>query len=268
MRTWPRPAEGVEGVPAAAPLRVLVTRPRAQAAPLVAALRAAGIDAAALPLIDIAAPADPGAVQRAWQELPACALAMFVSANAVHHFMRLRPAQAAWPAHLLAGSTGPGTSAALRAAGVPPQLLVEPAGEVYDSEALWQQLRTRDWAGQRVLVVRGEGGRDWFAAQMGAAGAAVQFVAAYERRPPALDAAACALLDAALAQPQRHCWLISSSQAAAHLAQLAPATDWSAAAALAPHARIVAALQALGFGRVRLVAANADAVAAALGPVP
>ncbi|HMO46511.1 MAG TPA: uroporphyrinogen-III synthase [Rubrivivax sp.] len=253
---------------AAVPLRVLVTRPRAQAEPMAAALRAAGIDAAALPLIDIAAPSDPGAVQRSWQALPACALVMFVSANAVQHFMRLRPARAAWPAHVLAGSTGPGTSAALRAAGVPPQLLVEPAGEVYDSEALWHELRTRDWTGQHVLVVRGEGGRDWFAEQLGAAGATVQFAAAYERRPPALDAAARALLAAALAQPQRHCWLISSSQAAAHLAHLAPAADWSGATALAPHARIVAALQALGFGRVRLVAANAGAVAAALGAVP
>ena len=140
-------------------MRVLITRPRAQADPLVTELRAGGIDAVALPLIDIAPAADPLAVRQAWDRLPACALAMFVSANAVLHFMRLRPAQAAWPAGVLAGSTGPGTSAALREAGVPPSLLVEPAGAVFDSEALWQRLRDRDWMGRQVLVVRGEGGR-------------------------------------------------------------------------------------------------------------
>lgn len=245
-------------------MRVIVTRPVAQAQPLVAELRAAAIDAVALPLIDIAAPSDSGVVQRAWLDLPACALVMFVSANAVRCFMQLRPASTEWPARLLAGATGPGTSAALREAGVPAQLIVEPAGEVFDSEALWQQLRKRDWVGQRVWVVRGEGGRDWLAEQLGAAGARVQFVAAYERRPPMLDAAGRALLAAALVQPRRHCWVVSSSQAVAHLAQLAPQADWSQASALAPHPRIVAALQALGFGRVRLVAADAAALSAAL----
>ncbi len=249
-------------------MRVLITRPRAQAETLVAELRAGGIDAAALPLIDIAPAADAQAVRQAWHRLPACALAMFVSANAVQHFMRMRPAQASWPTGVLAGSTGPGTSAALREAGVPPPLRVEPVGEVFDSEALWQRLRGRDWAGRQVLVVRGEGGRDWLAEQLGAAGATVQFVAAYARRPPVLDAAGQALLEAALAQPLAHLWVIGSSEAVGHLARLAPQADWWRAAALAPHPRIVDALQRLGFGRVRQVAAGAAALASALREGP
>ena len=249
-------------------MRVLITRPRAQAEALAAELRAAGIDAVALPLIDIAPVADPHAVQQAWHRLPACALAMFVSANAVQHFMRLRPAQVGWPAGELAASTGPGTSAALRTSGVPPSLLVQPAGTVFDSEALWQRLRDRDWAGRRVLVVRGEGGRDWLAEQLGAAGATVHFVAAYARRPPALETTGRALLDAALAQPQAHLWVIGSSEAVGHLARLAPQADWSRAAALAPHPRIAEALQRLGFGQVRQVAAGAAALAAALREGP
>ena len=227
-----------------------------------AELRAAGIEAVALPLIDIAPVADEQPLREAWRRLDTYALLMFVSANAVQHFMRLQPASAAWPAQLLAASTGPGTSAALREAGVPPALLVEPAGEVFDSEALWQQLRTRDWQGRRVLVVRGEGGRDWLAEQLRERGATVDFVAAYRRCPPQLDAAARSLLDAALAQPQQHLWAISSSEAAAHLARLAPQADWRAAVAVAPHPRIVQALQQLGFGQVRLAPADAAALAA------
>lgn len=47
------------------PLRLIVTRPREQALPWVQALRAAGIDAQALPLIDIAPPADAAPVRAA-----------------------------------------------------------------------------------------------------------------------------------------------------------------------------------------------------------
>ena len=84
-------------------MRLIVTRPRAQADALVAELRVEGVDAVALPLIDIAPVADPQPLREAWASLGTCALAMFVSANAVQHFMRLRPPAAGWPPQLLAG---------------------------------------------------------------------------------------------------------------------------------------------------------------------
>lgn len=244
-------------------MRVIVTRPRAQAEPLVAQLQRLGIDAVALPLIDIAPATDPAPVQAAWRELDGLALLMFVSANAVQHFMRQRPPGRHWPDQVLAGSTGPGTSAALREAGVPRAALVEPQGVVFDSEALWQQLRGRDWQGRRVRVVRGEDGRDWLAEQLRAAGAEIDFVAAYRRLPPQPDAAACALLAAARAQPRQHLWAFGSSQAVSHLEGLAPLADWAQAMAVAPHPRIVAAARRLGFGAVRQVAGDAESLAAA-----
>ena len=51
-------------------LRVIVTRPLAQARPWVDALRAKGIDAVALPLIEIAALDDVQPLCTAWQQLP------------------------------------------------------------------------------------------------------------------------------------------------------------------------------------------------------
>jgi uroporphyrinogen-III synthase len=171
--------------------------------------------------------------------------------------MRQRPAGLAWPAATLAGATGPGTSAALRAAGVPAHLLVEPAGQVFDSEALWLQLQARDWQGRRVCVVRGEGGRDWLAEQLAARGAEVEFVAAYRRGLPRWNADAQAVLAEALALPREHVWSFSSSQAVAHLNRLAPVADWSGATALASHPRIAAALRSMGFGHVGLAPADA-----------
>ena len=240
---------------------VIVTRPAAQAGPWVNALQALGLDAQALPLIGIAPPHDLTPVRAAWSGLAHQRLVMFVSANAVEHFFAARPAGALWPAALPAGSTGPGTSAALRSAGV--RLIEEPAADApqFDTEALWARLAGQPWLGAQVLIVRGEGGRDWFADTLRAQGAAVTFVAAYRRLPPTLDAAGAALLAAALATPSQHRWLFSSSEAVAHLQALAPAADWSASSACASHRRIAQAAQQAGFGQVDVVAPTPEAVA-------
>jgi len=252
--------------PLAALPRVLVTRPQQQAQAMVADLREAGIDALALPLIEIRPVADARPLQQAWASIGELSLLMFVSANAVQAFMAQRPAGYAWPARMLAGSTGPGTSAALREAGVPAAALVEPAGADFDSEALWLQLRARDWAGRRVLVVRGEQGRDWLAEQLDRAGATVAFLAAYERHVPCWRAEERALLGQALGSPARWLWLFSSSEAVANLGRLAPGADWSQAAAMASHPRIEAAARRLGFGRVSLGPLSPAAVHQQLRP--
>ncbi|MBP6903078.1 MAG: uroporphyrinogen-III synthase [Burkholderiaceae bacterium] len=246
--------------------RLLVTRPQPQADEWVARLQALGLQAAALPLLAIGDAPQATAVPAAWATLPGRALVMFVSPTAVQRFFAGRPAGAAWPAGTLAGSTGPGTAAALRAQGLAEPLLVTPPDDAprFDSEALWLQLQQRRpppvWPGARVLIVRGEGGRDWLAGTLAEAGAQVDFVEAYRRQPPRLDAAGQALLAAAVAAPQAHAWLVSSSEALGHLARLAPAADWSAACALATHPRIAESAQALGFGRVHRVSPSPLAV--------
>jgi uroporphyrinogen-III synthase len=244
-------------------VRLIVTRPAAQAAAWVDQFRALGLDARALPLIEIAPLADDGGLRAVWRTLEAVSLVVFVSANAVQHFFDARPPGAAWPDAVLAGSTGPGTSAALRAAGVEGQSLVEPAADApaFDSEALWAQLSPRHWRDRSVLVVRGEEGRDWLADTLRGRGAQVSFVAAYRRCLPQLDADEQALLAAAQAQPTAHLWLFSSSEAVANLRALLPAADWSRSRAYASHPRIVQAVRAAGFGTVELMPSAPQAVA-------
>ena len=246
-------------------MRVIVTRPAAQGQAFVQRLRALGVDAVALPLIGIEPPADAEAVRQAWRQLDGAALAMFVSANAVVHFFALQPDNVAWPAGTRAGSTGPGTTAALREAGVPPALIVEPGPDgPFDTDTLWHTLGSWPWAGRRVLVVRGEAGRDWLAQRLREAGAQVDFVAAYRRVAPVFDAAAQAVLAAAWAAPGDHLWHLSSSEAADHLVRSHPDAPWAAARALATHPRIAAAARRLGFGQVDEVGVHPGDVAAAV----
>ncbi len=108
-------------------MRVIVTRPAAQATPWVQSLQQHGIAAVALPLIHIAPALDRAAVIEAWRHLAEARLVMFVSANAVEHFFALRPSGTPWPDSVQAASPGPGTTRALRDAGLATSQIVEPA---------------------------------------------------------------------------------------------------------------------------------------------
>lgn len=251
-------------------MRILVTRPAAQAHEWVERLRAHGLDAQALPLIGIAPAAEAGAVRDAWAQLSALRLVVFVSPNAAEQFFALRPAGAAWPAATRAASPGPGTTRVLLALGVPRERIVEPAADAaqFDSEALWLQLAPLPWQGARVLVVRGDGGRDWLVERLRAAGAEVATLAAYRRVAPQPDAAERARLDAALADPAGALWWFSSSEAIDHLDTLVgPGRDWRTAQALATHPRIAARARALGFGTVHEVRPSIDDVLHAIDTI-
>jgi uroporphyrinogen-III synthase len=246
--------------------RVIVTRPAAQAAAAVRQLEARGLDAVALPLIEIAGVDDAAPLAAAWHGLAAYRLVVFVSINAVLHFFAARPSGAVWPAKVLVAAPGPGTAAALRTAGVDPESVIEPAEDAaqLDSEALWQRLAEHDWRGAHVLVVRGDGGRDWLAEQLAAAGAHVDAVTAYMRRAPSFDAAARALVDYATAAPRDHVWLFSSSEAIGHLEAVAGAGRWADAVAVATHPRIATRARQAGFAAVREARPGLDDVIACI----
>jgi uroporphyrinogen-III synthase len=250
-------------------VRVLVTRPAIQAAQWVEQLAARGVDAAALPLIDIGSAADPSALTQAWAALPSQTLTVFVSPNAVRQFFAHRPPATEWPPQTWAGSTGPGTSRELVAQGVPAARIVEPAGDApqMDSEALWARLEARDWAGASVLFVRGETGRDWLADVLVRRGARVAGVAAYRRTAPEFDGTRQVLARAALAEPARHAWLFSSSEAIGNLSRTvawAAPQDWARSWAIVTHPRIAERAALAGFGRISSVRPLLDDVVACI----
>ncbi|HEY4082731.1 MAG TPA: uroporphyrinogen-III synthase [Burkholderiaceae bacterium] len=243
---------------------LILTRPRPQAQEWLARLRALGLEVQSLPLIEIER-GDGVAAREAWGLLPQAALAMFVSPNAVAAFFAVQDTSP-WPAHTLAACVGPGSAQALREAGVPDPLIVQPPAdsESLDSEHLWPQLSPHDWGGRLALMLRGEGGRDWLGERLRERGAQTRAFNLYRRVCPHFDAAEQALLAETLKEPGRHVWLLSSAEALGHLRSLAPAGfDFSAQRAIATHERIGAAAHTLGFGHVVLARPDAAAVSEA-----
>lgn len=241
---------------------LLVTRPRPQCATWLAKLATLGVPAAALPLIEIQPVPDAAPVRSAWLALGGVDLAVFVSPNAVEQFFA-HAEGAAWPATTWAACVGPGSAQALLQHGVPPERVVQPAADAasLDSEHLWAQLSPlRDWTGARVLLVRGDGGREWLAERLAEAGAYVEAVTVYHRAGPRFDAGERALLDAVLAAPAAYVWLFSSAEAVGHLQDL----PLSGQRAIATHPRIAEAARAAGFHPVVLARPAPEAVTQAL----
>lgn len=253
-------------------MRVLVTRPLHDAQRWVRTLSDRGLQAVALPLIDIAPAADAQALRAAWRGLHQYRALMFVSANAVKHFFAARPCDApTWDAAgPRAWATGPGTRQALLDAGIVRGCIDAPADDAprFDSEALWALTGVGVGPGRRVLIVRGADdtgrgmGRDWFAQRVLAAGGSVEFVVAYERRLPHWSDAERAL--AGRAAHDGSVWLFSSAQAIAHLQRLLPAQRWETARAVTTHPRITQAARDAGFGVVCESRPALDAVIASI----
>ncbi|MBY0444834.1 MAG: uroporphyrinogen-III synthase, partial [Burkholderiales bacterium] len=111
--------------------RLWVTRPSQQAACLIGLLQAAGAEAVALPLLEIAPPDDPAPLLAALATLEQFDLAVFISPSALDAvFERLTQP---WPASLAVAVVGPGSERRARELGV--QLVISPASQ-FDSEGL------------------------------------------------------------------------------------------------------------------------------------
>jgi uroporphyrinogen-III synthase len=269
-------------------MQVIVTRPRLEADSWVKQLRARHLDAVALPLIHIGAPADSTGVAQAWQNLHQYSAVMFVSSNAVRYFYQSNRhiasvlhadvatkniANVPMIDHMQPRmwATGPGTREALLAQSVPADVIDAPALDApqFDSEALWARVQSQVKPGDKVLIVRGcsaegadhEGtpitpitpmnGRPWLADQLTAAGVQVDMVLSYLRSAPVFDAAEQALMVRACSDWSL--WLLSSSEAVGHLSallQALPEVSLVTARALATHPRIAQAARAAGFGVV------------------
>lgn len=236
---------------AQAPLRgigVLVTRPHEQNAGLCARLAALGAQPLAFPALALLPPADAEATRRMLRDGAPYDIAIFVSPAAVRWGLAALPEGMA--AVALAGvlaTVGTGSAAALRAAGV--DTVLQPDGGE-DSEHLLALPALTDLIGKRVLILRGEGGRELIADTLRARGAEVAYAACYRRGCP--EHADATPVVAALAENRLAASTVFSSETLDNLLRLLPAAaveQLRERPLFAPHARIAAHARALGFDR-------------------
>ena len=241
--------------------KIVVTRPRAQAARLASWIAGLGGQPVIFPLLEIAPAADPEPLQAAIARLDSYSLAIFISPNAVDFSLPSILASGPWPAGLRAFAIGQSSLASLASYGIANTLA--PVAH-FDSESLLElpELQRQFVGGQRVVIFRGNGGRELLADTLRERGAQVDYVACYQRSAPA-DAAALASL---LRGGQIDAMTISSSEGLRNLVDL---LDASARASLqetlvfVPHQRIAEVATELGLQRViRTGPADAGIIAA------
>ncbi|MDX1604912.1 MAG: uroporphyrinogen-III synthase [Candidatus Competibacterales bacterium] len=162
---------------------VLVTRPAHQAEPLCRMLREQGAEPLRFPTLEIVPPRDPDAARAALAHAGTFDLLVFISANAVTQSLALAGTLPAAPRRAVIGRA---TARALTEAGE--QVDLQPRHGA-DSEALLALPELRRVDGWRVLIVRGEGGREVLAGSLRARGATVEYAEVYRRSRPQADPA-------------------------------------------------------------------------------
>lgn len=250
----------------AAPLAgrtLVVMRPREQAASLCERIRAAGGEALLFPVIAVGPALDAAPLEALIGRLDAFDLAFFVSPNAVHYALQFILARRAWPATLKVATVGKGSERVLRSYGF--EHVIAPQ-QGFDSEAVIALAEfSRDAvAGRRVLIFRGDGGRELLADTLRERGASIEYVTCYRRFCPDLDPA---LLLQPVARGEIDALLLTSSEGVRNLRQMLGAEGLAALLPIrvfASHPRIVAQACEAGFDDVVETPAGDDGLMQAL----
>jgi uroporphyrinogen-III synthase len=162
-------------------LHVLITRPLAQVEHLRTLIEAEGGQTVLLPTLIIKPIADPSALQAQLRQLDQQELAIFTSPNAVTMMAALL--QQSWPAALSIAAVGAGTAQALRNVG----LIADYVPEQFSSEGLLALPALQQISGKRIIIFKGEGGRNVLATTFRERGASVLEAIVYQREKPQVD---------------------------------------------------------------------------------
>lgn len=159
--------------------RILVTRPAHQAKALSAMLSDKGADVMAMAVMEIKAIA-----HRDWQPvaIDEQAMIVFVSSNAVQHFVTQYQGQFAPDVDLVA--VGAATAQCLEQYGLKATIQAPPPA---GSESLLAMPEMQSVAGKGILIVRGETGRALLGDTLAARGANISYLAVYQRCLPTVS---------------------------------------------------------------------------------
>ncbi len=160
---------------------ILILRPAGQAIETIHLVEQQGWQAIPFPTIEIAA-ANEEKNLALFRNLDSFSWIIFISQNAVHYFVSQLPEDhGALPA---IAAVGKATSQAAKNAGL--VVTIQPE-ENFSSEGLLNTAAFQQVEGQKILIVRGNGGRELLAETLSERGAQVSYAEVYQRRLPVAD---------------------------------------------------------------------------------
>ena len=236
---------------------VLVTRPEGQAASLLKLLADAGFRGVHCPMLVIEELAEPDAGQgKVLQQLADFQHVIFVSANAVRCGMHW--IENCWP-RLPDGihwyGVGDGSAEKLATYGVE---VLKPTAQM-NSEGLLALASLQQVEKQRILIVKGEAGREMLRDTLQERGASVDQLACYRRHRPAMAEGELLTL---LREQQCRALLLSSGEGLHNMMSLLDEHEFDQVRELilvVPGARVAAMAREAGFGEVCEAANATDA---------
>jgi uroporphyrinogen-III synthase len=259
---------------------LVITRPSGQAKQLIESLNTALIKSdlpkthlpkiISLPLLEIIPRNDSVLTQQILKALKDANLAIFVSPNAIECVMRLLNDswQSAASQVLPVGVMGAGSQFALQNHGIgleaiPTPMYMPQDPRHSDSEGLWKTLQhlNWEWPSKKVIIFKGEGGRDWLSKTLKDAGANINLIDVYSRIPLSAEDASWKQVSAI--DLTRSMWLLTSSEAVHHLGKVMQEEFGRAlttAVAICSHINIAHAAKEIGFGKIVQTDAGDDAL--------
>ncbi len=222
--------------------KILVTRPVDQAEFLAQAIKEAGGVPLLFPMLEIAPVEDENALHQQIARLGDFDLVIFISPNAVQHGMEaIRKVLGSMPAHVRVAAIGMSSAKALQELGA--FEVIVPSGR-QDSEGLLDELKEAE--GLRVMILRGDGGRELLGDTLRARGAHVEYATCYRRSKPSL---------AGLVNLDPDALTVTSSEALLHMWQNAP-VRFREMPLFVPHERIAQLARQQGWTEVHLTEAG------------
>jgi uroporphyrinogen-III synthase len=236
---------------------IVVTRPREQAAGLLRRIEQLGGKPLLFPLLEIEPVRDDRVLREQMGRLDQTDLAIFVSPNAVRYGLAAIRAAGPLPSTLKIATVGQGSARALHEQGI--AHVIVPA-ERFDSEGLLALPEMQNVAGRRVMVFRGDGGRELLGDTLKARGAVVEYVTCYLRSKSGLDIAA-------LQTAAPDALTVTSTEALGHLWEILDEAQRRALREIPlflPHERIAAAARQQGWRQVVVTESGDDGLLSGL----
>jgi uroporphyrinogen-III synthase len=238
-------------------LTIAVTRPREQALQMVQRIEQAGGVPLLFPLLEITAAADAEALNAQVARLGQFNLAIFISPNAVRYGTAAIRAAGELPQNLQIATVGQGSAKALRETGF--SNIIAPT-ERFDSEGLLALAEMQHVSGWRVMIFRGDGGRELLGDTLSARGATVEYASCYRRAKSQQD-------KGRLLSARPDAIIVTSSEAMVHLSEMLDAGDRGAlrnTVLFVPHTRIAGLARDHGWPQVHVTAPGDDGLFSAL----